>query len=136
MDLDEFNAGIITEFREKDGQVGGPYEGVPMLLLHTVGRKSGRPRVNPLVYRPHGDGFAVFGTFAGSPEDPQWYRNLMADRRATAEIGTDTIKVTARLADGDERRQLWDAQVADHPRFADYQERARRQIPVVVLTPL
>ncbi|HEV7865014.1 MAG TPA: nitroreductase family deazaflavin-dependent oxidoreductase [Acidimicrobiia bacterium] len=136
MDLDEFNTGIITEFREKDGQVGGPYEGVPMLLLHTVGRNSGRPRVNPLVYRPHGDGFVVFATFAGSPEDPQWYRNLMADRRATVEIGTDTIKVTARLADGDERRRLWDAQVADHPRFADYQERAQRQIPVVVLTPL
>jgi deazaflavin-dependent oxidoreductase (nitroreductase family) len=136
MEINEYNAGIIAEFRSAGGRVGGTYEGVPVLLLHTVGRTTGQPRVNPLMYRPHGEEFVVFASFAGSPEDPQWYRNLMADGRAAVEVGTETIKVTARRVQGAERARLWEAHIAEYPRFAEYQERAGREIPVVVLTPL
>jgi deazaflavin-dependent oxidoreductase (nitroreductase family) len=80
-----------------------------------------------------GDGWAVFATHGGSPRHPAWYRNLVANPRATVETGTETVPVVARLAEGAERARIWSKEVAAIPKFAEFEAAAGRQIPVVVL---
>jgi deazaflavin-dependent oxidoreductase (nitroreductase family) len=131
----DFNKGIIEEFRANEGKLSGPFEGAPMLLLHSTGAKSGQERVNPVMYRPLDDGYAVFASKAGMPTNPDWYHNLVANPDASVEVGTETIPVTARVADDAERDPIWSQQKADYPGFADYEQKTTRQIPVVILTP-
>jgi len=131
-----WNDDIIEEFRANQGRVGGRYESQPLLLLHQRGAKSGIERVNPVGFLGVGDAYAVFGTNAGKPSDPNWYRNLIANPRARIEVGTETLDVMARVAEGDERDQLWERQKQRNPAFAGYEEKAGRQIPVVVLEPV
>ena len=85
-DGDDFNGKIISEFRANGGNVGGFFEGQPMLLLHHNGAKTGAERVNPLVYQQVGSSYAVFGSAGGQPRDPQWFRNLIADYAAPGQI--------------------------------------------------
>jgi deazaflavin-dependent oxidoreductase (nitroreductase family) len=85
------------------------------------------------MYQPVGDDFAVFATFGGSPRHPAWYRNLVANPRATVEVGTERVPVLARPAKGAERERIWAEQVALMPAFAQFEAAAGRQIPVVVL---
>lgn len=132
-DPNEWNARIIEEFRANDGKVGGQFEGAPLLLLHTTGAKSGKERVNPMMYQRVGDAYAVFASKAGAPSNPDWFHNLRAHPEATIEVGTDTLAVTARVAEGDEREQIWTRQKQDYPGFADYEAKTSREIPVVVL---
>lgn len=133
-DPNDFNATIIEEFRANDGVVGGPFEGAPIVLLHTVGARTGTARVNPLVSQPVGDDMAVFASAAGSPKHPAWFRNLMAHPETTVEIGTEVREVHARVAEGDERAQIWERQKSLMPGFAEYEVSAGdREIPVVVL---
>ncbi len=107
-----------------------------MLLLHNVGRKSGEERVNPVVYQQVGNGWAVFASFAGAPTHPAWYHNLMAHPDTTIEVGTETIPVRAREAQGEERNRIWEKQKVDAPGFAEYEVKAGdRMIPVVMLEP-
>lgn len=134
-DAHDWNAGIIAEFRANGGKVGGQFEGAPLLLLHHTGARSGTERVSPVMYQAVGGDFAVFASKAGAPTNPDWYHNLVAHPRTTVEVGTDTVEVTARVADGDERDRIWTTQKADYPGFAEYEEKATRQIPVVVLIP-
>jgi deazaflavin-dependent oxidoreductase (nitroreductase family) len=136
-EMENFNEKIITEFRANGGKVGGMFEGAPVLLLHHVGAKSGTERVNPLMYQPVGDSFAIFASKAGAPTNPDWYYNLAAHPDTTIELGTSTVKVRARVADGDERGQIWEKQKALAPGFAEYETNAApRQIPVIVLDPV
>jgi deazaflavin-dependent oxidoreductase (nitroreductase family) len=132
-DVVDFNKAIIEEFRANGGKLGGNFEGAPMLLLHTTGAKSGKERVNPMMYRDVGDELAVFASKAGAPTNPDWYHNLLAHPETTAEIGTDTVSVVAREAKGDERTKIWEAQKKDYPGFAEYEAGTTRQIPVVIL---
>jgi deazaflavin-dependent oxidoreductase (nitroreductase family) len=134
-EAEDWNSKIIAEFRANGGKVGGPFEGSPLLLLHTVGAKSGQPRVTPVMYQDIGDGVAVFASKAGAPTHPAWYYNLLASPRASAEIGADTVEVVAREADGAERDRIWEAQKRDYPGFADYERKTTRQIPVIILEP-
>ncbi|MGE5291278.1 MAG: nitroreductase family deazaflavin-dependent oxidoreductase [Micromonosporaceae bacterium] len=134
--MTDWNSKIIEEFRANEGRVGGQFEGAPLLLLHTVGAKTGQPRVNPMMYRRLEDGYAVFASKAGAPTNPDWYHNLLAHPRVTAEIGTQTVELLARVAEGEERARIWAAQKAAYPGFADYERKTTRQIPVVVLTPV
>ena len=133
--MHDWNQQIIDEFRANGGKVGGQFEGAPMILVHHKGRKSGTERVNPLVYRPLDDGnFAIFASKAGAPEDPEWYLNLQANPDTTVEVGTETIAVRARTAEGAERDAIYEAQKAAMPGFAEYEQKAApRVIPVVVL---
>jgi deazaflavin-dependent oxidoreductase (nitroreductase family) len=132
-DRDDWNTKIIEEFRANEGRVGGQFEGAPMILIHHRGRTSGAERVNPVVYLPVDGGYAVFASKAGAPTHPDWYLNLVANPETSVEVGTDTIPVVAREAEGDERQRIWDRQVAVMPGFADYEEKAApRVIPVVV----
>lgn len=131
---DDFSTTIIEEFRANDGRVGGPFEGAPLLLLHTTGAQSGKERVNPVMYQPVADRYAIFASKAGAPTNPAWYNNLRANPEATVEVGAETVGVTAREAIGDERDTIWAKQKADFPGFADYEAKADRQIPVMILT--
>ena len=131
----DFNAQIIEEFRANQGVVGGPFEGATLLLLHHVGARSGKDRINPLVYNRDGHRYVVFASKAGAPTNPDWYHNLKANPNVTIDVGTDTIDVAASEASGDERERLFSAQVERSPQFGEYQSKTDRVIPVIVLTP-
>jgi deazaflavin-dependent oxidoreductase (nitroreductase family) len=130
---EDFNSKIIEEFRANEGKVGGRFQGAPLLLLHTVGAKSGQERVNPVMYQAIGDGFAVFASKGGAPVNPDWYHNLLANPRVKAEVGTETIELTARVADDQTREPIWSAWKSANPGFADYESKTTRQIPVILL---
>ena len=129
----DYNRSIIEEFRASGGKVRGPAEGSTLLLLHTKGARSGAERVTPVAYQMLADGWAVFATHAGAPEHPAWFHNLVAHPETTIEIGTETIPVRARVAAGEERARIWDLQKAFYPRYARYEVRTSREIPVVIL---
>jgi deazaflavin-dependent oxidoreductase (nitroreductase family) len=132
----DFNSKIIDEFRATGGKVGGQFDGAPLLLLHTLGAKSGQPRVNPMMYMQVPGGYAVFASKGGAPTNPDWYHNVLAHPQVTAEIGAATVELLARVADGAERERIWAAQKAAYPGFADYERRTTRQIPVIILQPV
>jgi deazaflavin-dependent oxidoreductase (nitroreductase family) len=134
-DRNDFNTQIITEFRANAGKVGGPFEGAPLLLLHTTGAKSGAERVNPMMYGREGDSYTVFASKGGAPDNPAWYHNLVAHPEVTAEIGTETVRLTARVAQGSERDRIWDAWKTQNTGFAEYETKTSRTIPVVILQP-
>ena len=132
----DWNRQIIEEFRANAGRVGGPFEGAPLLLLHTTGARTGEERINPTMYRDLGGPLAVFASKAGAPSHPDWYHNLLANPEVTAEIGTDTRRFRARTATAEERAPIWDRQKQDYPGFADYETKTDREIPVVILDPI
>jgi deazaflavin-dependent oxidoreductase (nitroreductase family) len=99
----DFNAQIIDEFRANEGRVSGRFDGMPLLLLHHTGAKSGKSRINPLAYQSDGGRYVVFASKAGAPTNPDWYRNLKANPNVTVEVGADTIDVLAVEATGEER---------------------------------
>ena len=133
--MSDFNTAIIEEFRANGGKVGGGFEGAPMVLLHHKGAKTGTERVAPLVYQADGDRYVVFASKAGAPTHPDWFRNLVANPETTIEVGTETVAVRARVAEGDERERIWTKQKQLMPGFAEYEEKTKgiREIPVVIL---
>lgn len=136
-EVNEWNRKNIEEFRANGGKVGGPFAGTALLLLHTVGARSGDERINPVAYRDLGDGrVAVFATRAGDPSNPDWYLNLVANPQVTAEIGTGIRAFRARTALGEEREVIWSRQKSESPGFASYEAQTTRQIPVVILDPV
>ncbi len=132
-DRSDWNRQIIEEFRANDGKVGGMFEGMPLLLIHHVGAKTGTQRVNPLAYQRIGDSVAVFASKGGAPTNPDWFHNLVTNPDVTVEIGTDRYPATARVAAGEERERIWSAQKAKYPVFGEYEEKSGRQIPVIVI---
>ena len=132
-DVNDWNAAIIEEFRANDGRVGGMFEGQPLLLLHHTGARTGTRRVTPLTYQDLADGYAVFASKAGADTSPDWYHNLVANPETEAEIGTETIRVRARVASGVERDRIWSRQKQDYPQFGEYEAKTARVIPVIVL---
>ena len=132
-EFNNWNRQIIEEFRANKGKVGGPFEGAPMLLLTTTGTKSGKQYTTPLVYLPDSNRLIIFASKAGAPTNPDWYHNLVAHPQVTIEVGTETLNVTATVINGEERDQLFNKQAEISPRFADYQAKTTRQIPVIAL---
>jgi deazaflavin-dependent oxidoreductase (nitroreductase family) len=131
--MSDWNTNIIEEFRATGGKVGGPFEGAPLLLLHSTGAKSGQDRVAPVMYLADGDDLVVFASKAGADTNPDWFHNLKANPDTRVEVGGDTVAVRARVAEGEERDRLFDQQKAAYPGFADYEAGTDRVIPVVVL---
>jgi deazaflavin-dependent oxidoreductase (nitroreductase family) len=131
--MTDWNSKIIEEFRANGGKVGGQFEGAPLLLLHTRGARTGQERVNPVMYQKVDGGYAVFASKGGAPTNPDWYYNVLANPRVTAEIGTGEAEFVAREATGGERDRIWEAQKAAWPGFADYERKTSRQIPVIIL---
>ena len=133
-DMNDWNKSIIEEFRANEGQVGGQFEGVPLLLLHTKGAKSGLPRLNPLAYLPDDDRLVIIASKAGAPTNPDWFYNVRANPNVQVEVGAETFQANAEIASEPERTQLFDKMAAKNPGFADYQSKTTRTIPVIVLT--
>ena len=132
-DMNDFNTKIIAEFRANGGKVGPPFEGAPMVLLHTTGAKSGKERVNPLVYTTDGDNLVIIASKGGAPTNPDWYYNLLANPVVTIERGTEKFQARATIVDEPERTRLYDQMVSVMPGFAEYQRNTTRKIPVVLL---
>ncbi|MFI9811927.1 nitroreductase family deazaflavin-dependent oxidoreductase [Saccharothrix variisporea] len=131
--LGEFNQRLVAEFRANGGRVGGRFEGANLLLLTTVGAKSGQERVSPLAYTRDGDRYVVAGSYAGSPKHPAWYFNILANPKVTLEVGEETFEATATvIEDRAERDRLYAGMVAYSPVFAEYEKKTERVIPVVV----
>ncbi|HUY25710.1 MAG TPA: nitroreductase family deazaflavin-dependent oxidoreductase [Candidatus Saccharimonadales bacterium] len=131
----DFNTQTIAEFRANDGKVGGPFAGAPLLLLHTVGALTGETHISPAMYLPDNDRYVVFASKGGAPTNPAWYHNLKAHPDLTIEVGSNTVEVTATEVEGAEHDELFGRQAAAYPRFAEYQAKTTRVIPVIVLTP-
>jgi len=144
----DWNAGIIEEFRANEGRVGGNFEGAPVTLVHSRGRKSGREYVSPMMYlaadtlpadtlgdRGDADTIYVFASKAGAPTHPDWYYNLTAAGTAGVEVGTETYPVTVRELTGEERDGVYAEQARRYPGFAGYEEKTAgiRTIPVLAL---
>src|SRR3954470_13113409 len=108
-EADDWNTGIIEEFRSNGGQVGGNFTGAPVTLLHHVGRKSGKQTVTPVMYLPDADDPAtiyVFASYAGALSHPAWYYNLTAAKTGTVEVGTETFQVTVEEITGEKRDRI------------------------------
>jgi deazaflavin-dependent oxidoreductase (nitroreductase family) len=132
-DREDWNARIIKEFRTNEGRVGGPFQGAPLLLLTTTGARSGKTRINPLMYLRDGDRLVVFGSKGGAPTNPDWFHNVVANPDASVEVGTERFPVQAIVATGDERDELFAEQAKRYPQFAEYAAKTERTIPVIVL---
>ncbi|KUI36160.1 deazaflavin-dependent nitroreductase [Mycobacterium sp. IS-1496] len=132
--LNDFNKAIVEEFRNNDGVVGGPFEGATLLLLHTVGAKSGEPRLSPLAYLTLDGKMLIVGSYAGAPKDPAWVHNLRKNPRAHIEVGTEAYDVAVRELPREERDSVYSRIVEMAPTFGEYQANTDRVIPLFELT--
>lgn len=119
-------------YRISGGRVGGKLE-MPVLLLTTTGRKTGKERIWPLYHLVDGDSFVVIASNAGEGRHPAWFLNLQADPQVSVQVGNEKYEVTAREAQGEERERLWKRAVAESPGYETYRTRTTRRIPVVLL---
>jgi len=134
-DMNDFNANVIEEFRTNGGTAGGMFEGMPLVLVHNVGAKSGKEYVTPLVYLPEDGRTFVFASKGGAPENPGWFHNLKANPETKIKIGSDTVDVVAVELTGEERDRIYEVQKAQQPQFAEYEAKTDRKIPVIELAP-
>jgi deazaflavin-dependent oxidoreductase (nitroreductase family) len=132
--MTDWNAHTIAEFRKNHGRVGGNFEGAPLLLLHSIGARSGKPRINPMMYLKDGERYLVFASKGGADTNPDWYHNLKAHPDVQIEVGDETIEIHAEEIVGRERDTLFARQSTLYPGFAVYQRRTKRIIPVLALT--
>lgn len=136
--MSDWNDQVIAEFRANGGRVGGQFEGATLVLLHHVGRRSGKEYVTPLVYFTPGEEDStihIVASAAGAPTHPQWYENLLAAGRTSIEMGSATEQVRVEELHGAERDQAMADVVAQAPGFGDYETRTEgiRTIPVLAL---
>jgi deazaflavin-dependent oxidoreductase (nitroreductase family) len=132
--MSDWNQNTIEEFRANDGKVGGMFEGANILLLHHTGARSGVERISPLMYQPLQGGFAVFASKGGADTNPDWYHNITANPETKVEVGTQIVAVSARVAEGEEHKEIWEQQKLDRPQFAGYEQKTSRdRIPVIIL---
>lgn len=128
-----FGQDHVRAYRDTNGEQGYSWRGTTILLLTTTGRVSRTERTTPLIFRGDGDQWVVVASKGGSPDHPDWYKNLEANPDAAIQIKGEEIPVRARTATGDERARLWEWMAEVWPAYRDYQTRTARQIPVVVL---
>jgi deazaflavin-dependent oxidoreductase (nitroreductase family) len=134
MSENDFNARTIAEFRKNHGKVGGYFEGSPLLLLHTAGKRSGKLSVNPVMYLKDGERYLVFASKGGADTHPDWFINLKAHPDIQIEVGDETIDVHAEEIKGPEHDTLYARQAKLYPGFGEYQRKTKRIIPVVALS--
>ena len=131
-----WNEATIQEFHAKAGKGVGPF-GDQLMLLTTVGARSGEERITPVMYHRDGDRYVVIASKGGAPDHPGWYYNLKANPVAKVEVGeetgTETFEVRAREAEGDERDRIYAERVAIAPGFGEYERQTSRKIPVMIL---
>ncbi len=132
-DLNDWDRRIIEEFRANEGNVGGQFAGVPLLLLTTTGAKSGEQRISPLAYLSDGGRIYVFAGNRGAPTNPGWYHNLVAHPDVTVEVGIEKFEARATVVESAEGDRLGSIQVQKIPALAALQAKIPRNIPVVLL---
>ncbi len=125
------NAPVIEQARKNNGKTPNG----EVIILHTIGAKSGQEHVIPLMYLKDGDRYVVFASVGGAPKNPSWYHNLVAHPDIDIEAGNETIAVRARVTEGAERDDLFARQVARHSFYAGFQKKTKRLIPVIALEP-
>jgi deazaflavin-dependent oxidoreductase (nitroreductase family) len=123
----------VKVYRETNGEQGYLWNGVPILLLTTTGRKSGEPRTIPIIFTPYKNSFVIIASKGGSPEHPKWYLNILNNASVTVQVKAEVFKAAARTAQSPEREAIWAEAVKSWPNFDVYQSRTTRQIPVVVI---
>ena len=133
-DAKDWNKQVIEEFRANDGKVGGHFENMTLLLLHTIGAKSGQPRLNLVATMVDGDRYVIIASKGGAPTNPDWYYNIVANPEVRIEVGTEKFQAQADVAPEPERTALFAKMAAQHPGFAEYERNTDRVIPVIVLT--
>jgi deazaflavin-dependent oxidoreductase (nitroreductase family) len=130
----EFSEGLIKDLRAHGGKAtSGPFEGRNVLILTTIGAKSGEARENPLVYTRDGEHLVIVASKGGSPTNPSWYHNLVTHPEVTVEAEGDTFKARAHVPQGDEHERLYTQHADINPTFHEYQKKTSRKIPVIVL---
>jgi deazaflavin-dependent oxidoreductase (nitroreductase family) len=135
-DLQLLGAEHVRRYTETDGEAGYLWNGVPILLLSSTGRKTGLTRTHALIFARDGDDYLIVASLGGAPRHPQWYLNLTASPEAEIQVRAEHLPVTARTAaPGGERERLWAIVTAIWPNYDAYQARTQREIPVVVLSP-
>lgn len=134
--VNAFGGANVRLYRLSGGRIGGRMGAAPVLLLHHVGRRSGTPRVTPLLFLADRTRLVVVGSKAGAATNPAWFVNLMAHPVTTVEIGRRKLRVRARMADDAERASYWPRLVDIYPSYATYQDRTARVLPIVVLEPV
>jgi F420H(2)-dependent quinone reductase len=122
-------------YRATGGKLFGRMGQSPILLLNTVGRKSGKKRATPLLYVVDGEDFVIIASKGGAPTHPAWYLNLMANPDATVEVEDRKVRVRAEEVDGEEKARLWQKMAELYPTYDNYQKKTKRQIPLLVLRP-
>ena len=130
----DWNRKVIEEFRANKGKVAS-FARQPLLLLTHAGLKTGKRRTNPLAYFRDGDRYIIVASKGGAPTNPDWYYNLLANPRATIEVGSEQLEVTVEAAGPAEREHLWAMVIERNPAFQEYEKKTRRTIPLVILTP-
>ena len=123
-------------YRATGGKLFGRMGKSPILLLNTVGRKSGRKRTSPLLYVMDGEDFVIIASKGGAPTHPAWYLNLRANPEATVEVGDREVRVRAERAAPEEKAHLWQKMVEMYPTYDDYQRKTEREIPLLILRPV
>ncbi|MCV7384566.1 nitroreductase family deazaflavin-dependent oxidoreductase [Mycolicibacter longobardus] len=124
------------QYMASGGTEGTELKGMPVVLLTTVGAKTGKLRKTPLMRVEHDGRYAIVASLGGAPKNPVWYHNVVKNPRVELQDGTVTGDYDAREVFGDERAQWWERAVAAYPDYAGYQKKTERQIPVFVLTPV
>jgi F420H(2)-dependent quinone reductase len=125
----------IFLYRITSGAIGGRMANLSVLLLTTIGRKSGQARTRPLGYFKHGDKFVVIASNGGSDRSPAWFYNLISNPQVTIQVGDKQMAARAEVAEPELRKQLWDELVKMAPRYAKYEQSTKREIPLVLLQP-
>lgn len=126
----------VRKYEETGGEVGHVWQdGVPTLVLTTTGRKSGAARKSALIYQTHEDSYVVVASKGGAPDDPAWYKNLVADPNVEVQVGAAKFNAVARTAGAEEKSELWPLMAAVWPSYDDYRVKTNRDIPVVLLDP-
>jgi deazaflavin-dependent oxidoreductase (nitroreductase family) len=121
-------------YRATGGRIGGKALGVPVLLLTTIGNKTGKSRTTPVLYMRDGDDLVIVASNAGDDRAPAWWNNLQKTPEATVQVGGGRRTILARAASADDQQRLWPALVKMYPDYETYRKRTRREIPVVILS--
>jgi deazaflavin-dependent oxidoreductase (nitroreductase family) len=122
-------------YRLTGGAVGGKVANVPILLLTTIGRKTGKARTTPLLYQADGNRYVVVASNAGDDNTPFWWLNLQSNPRGEIQVGRDKKMIRAVKASPEEKKRLWQVMAKAYPSYDEYQTRTQREIDVVVLEP-
>ena len=124
----------VVLYKLSKGKVGGHVDGMPCILLRTIGRRSAKSHTVCLSYLPDGDSMVIVGSFAGADHHPAWFHNLVANPDVIVQDRERVFEALAETITGDEREALWEERIASAPRYAGYQERTDREIPLVRLS--